>query len=218
MRLLIAIGAVMILAWAVTDLPRSSEIEGIDVSHWQGEIDWRKVGDSGIDFVYLKATEGLKGVDSSHSRHKKTLKSLGMLHGSYHFLKPDADGAEQARHFIEVADPRTSDLLPVVDVETAGSRLPEVLESYVSEIRSRLGVEPIIYVSPAFWNEHLAPHATKDWPNILWVAEYGVKTPKDTRGIGPWTIWQYTNAGTVPGIKGRVDRDRARSIRHIRMP
>ena len=216
MRLLLAIAAVMILAWGLTDLRRGIGIEGIDVSHWQGEIDWRKVRDSGIDFVYLKATEGVDGVDRSHAGHRKTLSSLGMLHGSYHFLAPDLDGAAQARHFIEVADPRSSDLLPVVDVETAGARLPEVLKAYIAEIRSRLGVDPVIYVSPAFWNEHLAPHG-KDWPNVLWVAEYGVKTPKATRGIGPWTIWQYTNAGSVPGIKGRVDRDRARSMRHIRM-
>ena len=218
MRFLFVIIPALILAWVLTTHPRSGPVEGIDVSHWQGDVDWKTVRESGIDFVFLKSTEGLKGVDPSFMKHHDALKSLGMLHGAYHFLKPDVDGAEQARHFMTITKAAECDLLPVVDVETAGPRLPEVLRDYVAEIRRGLDVDPIIYVSPAFWNDNIAPHSSEAWPNILWIAEYGVRTPKATSLIGPWRIWQYTNAGHVPGVEGKVDRDRARSIRDIRMP
>ena len=193
------------------------ELKGLDVSHWQGEIDWSKVRQSGIRFAFVKATQGRDSIDPMFKSNWAALAEGSLLRGAYHFLVPDVDGAEQARHFLKTVNFGTGDLLPVVDVETAGTGLPKVLADFLAEVRKELSVDPIIYVSPYFWNDNIAPTLTAPLPNALWIAEYGVKTPRSTSRIGPWTIWQYSQSGKVPGIQGKVDLDRAKTLEGLRI-
>ncbi|MEC8818511.1 MAG: glycoside hydrolase family 25 protein [Planctomycetota bacterium] len=215
--LVVAAGVAGSLLAAVQDPPppptkEAKPVEGIDVSHYQGAIDWSRVEGAGIEFAYIKATQGTRWVDPRFKENWKAVAGTSIRRGAYHFLEPDVDGTRQAKHFLATVELEAGDLLPVVDVETPGPDLATNLERFLAEVRRQKGYEAMIYVSPAFWNDHLAGRRETPWPNPLWVAEYGVSTPKATRGIGPWIIWQYTQDGRVEGIEGPVDRDRARTV------
>ena len=186
-------------------------VEGIDVSHHQGEIDWTKVKDDGIVFAFMKATQGLRFVDPRFKLNWAATEKAGIIRGAYHFLEADQDGAAQAKHFMKTVDFTKGDLIPVVDVERKGKDLARTLKAFLAELKGTLGVDAVIYVSPSFWNEHLASAFESPLPNPLWVAEYGVTTPMAVEKIGPWLIWQYTRSGKVDGVSGPVDRNRART-------
>ena len=197
---------------------KNAAVEGIDVSRWQGSVDWSQVESGGVRFVFVKVTQGAREVDPKLKENWAALGRTKILRGGYHFLEPEVDGALQARHFLAHVKPASGELIPAVDVEKAGPRLHQVLKDYLAEMKKQTGLDAIIYASPAFWNEHIAPHLEKDLTNPFWIAEYGVRTPKVAHRIGPWAIWQYTEEGRVPGIKGKVDRDRARTLKAITVP
>ena len=198
-----------------TNLVPPGDVEGIDVSHWQGEIDWKEVGTTDIGFAFVKATEGRNSVDPRFETNWKALGTSHIVRGAYHFLLPDIDGTEQARHFLDTVTLGPGDLYPVVDVEKAGPKVGEVLRDFLAHVKQTLSVDPIIYVSPAFWEDHLAAGMPEKVPNMLWIAEYQVEKPRSTSRIGPWMIWQYSQGGTIRGIKEKVDLDRAKSLEAI---
>lgn len=202
-----------------TVMPDEELVEGIDVSHYQGRIDWPKVRNDGIVFAIMKATQGLRAVDPRFKFNWEASKKAGLSRGAYHFLEPDQDGTAQAQHFLRTVEFTKGDLIPAVDVERKGEALTRTLKDFLAEVKKSLGVDAVIYVSPSFWNEHLADAFEEPLPNPLWIAEYDVSAPKTTRGIGPWLVWQYSKTGRVDGIAGPVDRDRARTLtgdHHIR--
>lgn len=218
-RHLLPITIVVLTVLSLTGIgPATSGTEGIDVSRWQGTVDWSRVESAGVRFAFVKATQGAREVDPKLKENWAALARTKILRGAYHFLEPEVDGAKQARHFLAHVTPASGELLPAVDVEKAGPRLHQVLKDYLAEMKKRTGLDAIVYASPAFWNEHIAPHLEEDLPNPFWIAEYGVRTPKVAHRVGPWAIWQYSQEGQVPGIKGKVDRDRARTLKTIRIP
>ena len=172
---------------------------------------------AGIRFAFVKVTQGAREVDPRFEENWAALARTRIVRGAYHFLEPDVDGAVQARHFLAHVKPTSGELLPAVDVEKAGPRLHRTLLDYVGEIRKRTGLEPIIYASPAFWNDHVAPHLEEALPTSL---DCRVRRAhaEGTNRIGPWSIWQYSEEGRVPGIDGKVDRDRAQDLRAITIP
>ena len=215
----IIVGVSLVLFGAATaqDPPQQDEateiVEGIDVSHFQGTIDWDAVEGAGIEFAYIKATQGTTWVDPRFSENWKQVGKTGIRRGAYHFFEPDVDGTAQAKHFLSTVSLEEGDLLPVVDVETNGPGLLVNLEKFLEETKRQTKLDAMIYVSPAFWNEHLAEKRSEPWPNPLWIAEYGVTAPRAALGLAPWVVWQYEENGRVAGIEGPVDRDRARQIR-----
>ena len=224
-RLLLALGSCLSLSSGCQDLPHTSAeatpIRGIDLSHFQGDVNFKDVAGGGMRFVFLKATEGAKYTDPRFATNWKAAKEAGLIRGAYHFLHPTVDGAAQARHFLSVVTLAPGDLPPVVDVERArgntNTGLADTLKGFLGEIRKATGVDAIIYVSPAFWKEHLQEHITAPLPNPLWVAEYGVDTPRELKHLPPWTFWQYSNNGSSPGVKGHVDQDYGRNVEAIRI-
>ena len=193
--------------------PQEDEIvEGIDVSHYQGIIDWPTVEGADIRFAYIKATQGTQWVDPRFVENWSAVARTSIRRGAYHFLEPDVDGTAQAKHFLKTVKLKEGDLLPVVDVETKGPNLRVNLEKFLNEVKRQTKLDAMIYVAPAFWNDHLETARKDAWPNPLWIAEYGVSTPKAAGSLGPWLVWQYEQDGRVPGIKGPVDRDRARRV------
>ena len=193
--------------------PQEDEIvEGIDVSHYQGIIDWPTVEGADIRFAYIKATQGTKWVDPRFVENWSAVAKTTIRRGAYHFLEPDVDGTAQAKHFLKTVELKKGDLLPVVDVETKGPNLRVNLEKFLTEVKRQTKLDAMIYVAPAFWTDHLETAREDPWPNSLWIAEYGVSTPKAAGSLGPWLVWQYEQDGRVPGIKGPVDRDRARRV------
>ena len=188
---------------AQADLPRE---HGIDVSHYSGEIDWERVSAAGYSFVYVKATEGVDSADPLFLEHWQTLGELGIPRGAYHFYVTEDDPKEQARFFLGHVEHRPGDLPPVVDVEVLGHGtkpgLPGRLRRFLELVELELGVTPIIYTSPSFWNAHLDP-SFGCYP--LWLAEYGTSEPQLPHGWTSWLMWQFEADAEVPGIEKGAD-------------
>ena len=197
--------------------------QGVDVSHWQGDVRWLEVASEPVTFAFAKATEGDRYADPRFHYNWREMKKAGLVRGAYHFLDPMADGASQADHFLHVvSDLEAGDFLPVVDVErmkrASNRALAKVLDDFIERIRGRTGLDCIIYVSPDFWTEHLLPVQSGMRNQPLWVADYDTRAPRSLKGLPPWTIWQYARRGRLPGIDGHCDRLRGRSLDAARIP
>jgi GH25 family lysozyme M1 (1,4-beta-N-acetylmuramidase) len=195
-------------------------LEGIDVSHWQGQIDWPMVAAAGKKFVIMKATEATDFVDWMYATNHAGARAAGMATTAYHFANPGAtpgDAVAEANHFVDVAALTDGDLVPALDLEQSGglstTGLRNWVASWLAQVTLRLGVKPMIYVSPAFWVRYLGDttYFADAGYQILWIAHWGVSSPtvpaQNWGGRG-WTFWQYSNCGSVPGISGCVDLDR----------
>lgn len=182
---------------------------GIDVSHYQGNIDWDVLAtDSHASFVYLKATEGLDNVDNTYERNLAEAKRKGILVGTYHFFRGNVSAHNQFANFKRAFDPSKQDLLPVVDVEVmpkgmSKSRFDSCLEDLLAMIEDEYGRKPIIYTGKNFYNKHFYgtrfAHRYK-----FWIATYAPEQPV-LDGNDDYLIWQYSAKGKVKGIKGFVD-------------
>ena len=186
----------------------SNQLSGIDVSKWQGTVNWKSVQQAGIAFAFARATYGGSEVDSYFSENWQGIKAAGILRGAYHFFLAADDPAQQAEFFIRTVgslDP--DDLPPVIDVESASgvsSNLAADVQTWLTTVEQGLGRRPIIYTAPSYWNENLTG-GFGDYP--LWVAEYGVSSPKAVNGWTDWTFWQYSSTGKVAGVNTAVDLD-----------
>jgi len=195
--------------------------EGIDVSHWQGTIDWNLVAASGKRFAYMKASEGTTLVDDTYAGNRAQAKALGLFVGAYHFARPGrnvGDAIAEADYFVAMSQLVAGDLLPVLDLEVTGGLAPvelqEWVKGYLGRIYERTGARGVIYTSPTFWRNNMAD---TNWFAIngyrtLWVAHWisdpAPTVPGGNWGGTGWTFWQYTSSGSVPGITGRVDLNR----------
>jgi GH25 family lysozyme M1 (1,4-beta-N-acetylmuramidase) len=199
----------------------STRLEGIDVSHWQGTIDWAKVRAAGKRFAYIKASEHTSFVDDKYQTNRSRAKSAGLKVGAYHFARPNigtTDAYAEADHFIETADWTTGELRPVLDLEDTGglssSALQTWVKAFLQRVYDRTGVRGVIYVSPAFWSSKMGNSTwfAKNGYDVLWIAHWTTASspsvPAENWGGKSWTFWQYTSDGSVPGISGRVDLDR----------
>ncbi|MEO8477890.1 MAG: glycoside hydrolase family 25 protein [Actinomycetota bacterium] len=194
-------------------------IPGIDISHWQGTIDWARVAGSGKAFVFMKATDDDNYVDPTFAANRAGARANGLLVGAYHFARPDpstGDARREARFFVKVADPSPGSLLPVLDIETSQGLdqqgVTRWARTWVAEVRALTGVTPLVYTSPYGWQTRTGDTrlVARDGAP-LWVAHWGVSSPTlpaaDWDGHG-WVVWQHTSDGHVAGIAGRVDLDK----------
>ena len=203
---------------------RRATLPGIDVSHWQGTIDWASVADAGPRFVFMKATDDTDYVDPTFATNRAQARANGLSVGAYHFARPDpsrGDARREARHFVDVADPEPGDLLPVLDIETSQglghTGVTRWARTWVRVVRSLTGVTPLVYTSPYGWATRTGDTrmlARDGAP--LWVAHWGVSSPtlpaNGWDGNG-WVVWQHTSSGHVSGIRGDVDLDRLSGTR-----
>lgn len=189
-------------------------ISAIDVSHWQGKIDWKKVKESGIKKAYIKSTQGVGSTDQFCKINAENAIIEGIDIGYYHFASLNThdefkDATEEADYFSHVLNTLPSPKLPVVlDIESnkAGLTKDEVL-NWIKTFFLRLEANRImnyaIYSYCPFLNDNLPPN--HGLGNIkLWLASY-TKTPKLPNGWDKIWIWQYSCDGSVPGVNGRVD-------------
>ena len=191
-----------------------TEIKGIDVSHWQGDIDWSDVYNSGYRFAFVKATEGDSWTDKNFVRNMNGGNSAGVLMGSYHFARPDLgnDAIDEAQHFINVAGSylKSGYLRPVLDLEVGSNigiqDLSNWVHTWMNTVKSITGVQPILYVNSNYANNYLDNSISQ---YDLWIAywTYDSKTYVNTGIWNDWDFWQYSNQGSVPGINGNVDLD-----------
>jgi GH25 family lysozyme M1 (1,4-beta-N-acetylmuramidase) len=191
-------------------------IKGIDVSNHQDRIDWSRVKADGISFAYLKASEGQTFADAKYRAHVTGARSVGIKTGAYHFARPDTnsddpagDARAEADWFLSLAAPRSGDLLPALDLETAGLPPEQMIlwtRAWLDRVRRTTGARPLLYTYPAFWSALGGTKTFRLYP--LWIANYEVSEPQLPAGWGRYAVWQYTASGTVDGIPGRVDMDR----------
>jgi lysozyme len=208
---------------------------GVDVSRFQGAIDWPTVASSGIRFAFVQASRGSGadcvtrpeqcGPDPYFAANRLAATSTGIRVGAYHraFASGSTVPAARADALIEanlfiagVGTLQPGELVPVLDVEspfigmTSGS-LRIWIRVFVKRVTKKLGRKPMIYTNASSWSAtgNTSEFAKARYP--LWVAEWGVSRPtvpaNNWAGRGFW-VWQYTNSGSVPGISGRVDMDR----------
>ena len=201
--------------------PASSLTEGIDVSHWQGTIDWAKVRAAGKKFAFIKASEHTSFVDNKYQTNRSNAKAAGLKVGAYHFARPDlgtTDAYAEADHFMKTAAWKSGELRPVLDLEDTGglssSALQTWVKAFLQRIYDRTGERAIIYVSPSFWTTKMGNSTwfAKNGYDVLWIAHWTTgsspSTPAENWGGKGWTFWQYTSDGSVSGISGRVDLNR----------
>lgn len=186
------------------------KLEGIDVSHWEGRIDFSEVRRAGIRIVYIKASEGDRGVDPDFERNYREAQTAGLKIGFYHYLtaRTVEEGREQARHFAGVIREKRYEACPVMDFESFGDldreQINAVSLAFLRELEM-LTKKMVAVYSDASNAANVFDERLAFYP--LWIAEYGVKRPEMNNDWREWAGWQYTDAGRVRGIKGTVDRD-----------
>lgn len=199
----------------------AADITGPDVSGHQhpygASIDWTKVKNSGRNFSFVKATEGVGYTNPYFTSDWAAIKANGMVRGSYHYARPDSSStsaAAQARYFVSVAGKMqgNGDLAPVLDLEDAGGLSPAQLVTWVhtwlDTTTSLTGRTPIIYTYPYFWRSAMG-NDTGFTQHPLWIADYnGGTSPQLVGGWKSWTFWQYTDRGAVTGVPTAVDISR----------
>ncbi len=170
---------------------------GIDVSHWQGNIDWQKVALADVRFVFIRATNGESGTDRQFTNNWQGAEAVGLLRGVYHYYRPDQDPVAQANHMIDVAG-TDAELPYVLDLEERDG-IRDTLRDDGQRFLERVFVNDTgtteIYTSPAFWSEKMRP---APWAAAydLWIANYtSAPEPIVPAPWEQWTFWQYTDSG-----------------------
>ena len=185
-----------------------ADVVGIDVSHHQGNIDWQAVARGGVDFVYIKATEGATYIDAKFRHNAHEAHKAGLMVGAYHYFRMTSSVDEQFDNFKKATLGLSLDLIPMIDVETSDGKskkgVQRNLDKFIELIKDEYGVSPMIYGTQRSYNELCAPKYNH---LHLYIGRYGNQPPK-LLGNGGYTIWQYTENGTVEGINKNVDKCR----------
>ncbi|WP_330924272.1 glycoside hydrolase family 25 protein [Candidatus Sororendozoicomonas aggregata] len=195
---------------AVLSVPNhgASSPQGIDVSHYQGQVQWDRV-ESQYQFAFIKATEGTHYTDPKYDENIHSIADTSLLFGAYHFFSPDQDALTQAKHFIKTTGDVAHPLPPVLDVEVNPSDGSESLRAavkiWLKHVEQQTGCRPIIYTNRNYWSRHFDA-SFNDYP--LWISEY--TTAEDRLRSIPWSFWQFTERGRVAGVSGLVDKSRFR--------
>ncbi|WP_244404142.1 glycoside hydrolase family 25 protein [Fulvimarina pelagi] len=196
------------------DKPSDYPVHGIDVSKYQGEIDWNAVRNGGIEFAYLKSTEGGDILDSRFLENWREAKRAGVPRGAYHFWYHCRPGVEQAAWFIRNVPKDPSALPPVIDVEwtpfspTCTKRPPreelirEVM-AMANKLEAHYGQRPVLYIPIDVHRDRWvdATNSHEIWARA--VADH----PDNVYERRKFRFWQYTERGSVPGIRGGVDKN-----------
>lgn len=180
-------------------------LRGIDVSHYQGAIDWAAVARDDVAFAYVKATEGVDDHDAQFARNWRGARRAGLRVGAYHYFIFCRSGRAQARNFLAVAPPSRAALAPAVDLEPArscparltGARMRSELDEFLAVVEAHEKRRAVLYVTPAFYAAYRS---------------YLPKRPMWRRSMmskpvphGPWSYWQYHDRGRVAGVRTLVD-------------
>lgn len=190
------------------------KVKGIDISGWQGAIDWNKATNQGdIDFAFIKASEGSTIKDKMFLRHWDAANEAGVLTGAYHFFRMSTSGKQQAKFFSDIINPKRGlslQLPPVMDWEAhdgnpSDNDVEQGLE-FLHEVVRLTGAKPIIYTGPYFFKSLGSKALQNDLHKYaLWIANYGVTCPLVPPPWQKWSFWQYTDKLIIPGYSSGVD-------------
>lgn len=198
----------------------AGKVKGLDLSHHNGTVDFKKVKAAGFSFVHLKASEGFTYTDPTYLSNVKAAKAAGLHVGAYHFARPDTsknDAVNEANYFVTLLKKESTDLLPVLDLEaskiTSASALASWVDTFVTTVKKATNKPVMVYTGLWFMNNY-PTLSTKLSKYPLWVSYYRTSPPPNN-GWTSWTEWQYTDKGTVPGVSGNVDLNVATSLEDI---
>ena len=192
------------------EYPEGYEIHGIDISHYQGKIDWEQLKNAMIKgcpvrFVIIKSTEGSSRLDENFRENFNQARDFGFIRGVYHFWSNKSTAREQAYYFLDQVHLTDGDLPPVLDIEHKPA--DKSVEDFQRDVLTWLHIvedkyhaKPIIYTYYKFKEQYLSAPVFDEYP--YWIAHYYVDK---VQYKGKWKFWQHTDVGKLPGIKGYVD-------------
>ena len=192
------------------EYPEGYEIHGIDITHYQGKIDWEQLKNAMIKgcpvrFVIIKSTEGSSRLDENFRENFNQARDFGFIRGVYHFWSNKSTAREQAYYFLDQVHLTDGDLPPVLDIEHKPA--DKSVEDFQRDVLTWLHIvedkyhaKPIIYTYYKFKEQYLSAPVFDDYP--YWIAHYYVDK---VQYKGKWKFWQHTDVGKLPGIKGYVD-------------
>jgi GH25 family lysozyme M1 (1,4-beta-N-acetylmuramidase) len=188
----------------------ASNVKVIDVSHYQGTIDWKAVKADGVKGAFIKATEGRTGLDEKLAIYALEASAVQMPVGFYHYARPENnDPLSEAAQFVKAVKLYKATFPYMLDVEgdamgakIGNGKLSAWCFAWLQEVERLTGHPTMIYSGANFAKNYLGSQLAK-WP--LWVAHYGVNTPMANSTWDKWSIFQYTSTGAVKGIAGNVD-------------
>lgn len=191
-------------ATTITQNASNESLWGIDISHHQQKVDWDALAEHNKpDFIFLKCSEGRTHKDTKYDTYKKEANKRGIVTGAYHFFSYQSSGKDQALHFIQHANLKEGDLIPVLDIEYKKNRpsnaaIRKEVGAFCAVIREAYGVNPIIYCEYSYYNNILKSEFA-DYH--YWICDFRGEPQND------YVFWQYTDSGEVKGI-GKVDNNR----------
>ncbi len=178
-------------------------VAGIDISAHNGNIDFRAVARDGVQFVWIKATEGATFRDKKFSSNHQKAGEAGLKRGAYHFFRFDKDGVEQAINLLEAIGDRKLEMGVAIDVETSSNPSDiddELIKERIAEMVEYInlrGLAPTLYCNKTDYYRYMAD----SFPgNSLWICSFSSDPIAE-----PWTFWQYNHKGSIKGAKGAVD-------------
>ncbi|WP_313532293.1 GH25 family lysozyme [Shinella sp.] len=191
--------------------PKNYQVHGVDVSRWQGDIDWMKLRTQGANFAFIKATDGGDHLDPMFQKNWRLAKEAGIRRGAYHFFYWCRVASSQAEWFIRNV-PRDPDALPpVIDAEYNGdsackarlsrAKYVEKIKVFAEMLERHYGKRPIIYTAPDFYEDNLSGELTQYPFWLRSVAAHPSKRYPNRR----WTFWQYSGSGLSHGVSGKID-------------
>lgn len=183
------------------------EVWGVDVSAYQGNVDWRELRRQGVEFAFIKATEGSGMVDRCFAENWENAQTAGVPAGAYHFFSYDSPGETQAENFMAQVPVTPGALPPVVDIEFYGDKaqnppdretVREILDPLLERLESHYGQKPVLYVTYRTYKLYIQGEY-EDYP--LWVTR-PLLAPLDK----DWTFWQYSHSARLSGYQGKEER------------
>lgn len=190
-------------------------VRGVDVSHYQGEIDWEVLSGQRIAFAYIKATEGSSHTDEKFAVNYAEARKTPLKTGAYHFFSFDSPGASQAEHFISTVEAFEGMMAPAVDVEFYGNKkdnppdadqVEKELKEYLELVEEAYGMKPVIYATMEAWELYIRDRFDEYplWIRDIWKFPMPLSGSEDGRERGI-TFWQYTNRGRLKGFSGEEE-------------
>jgi lysozyme len=191
--------------------PKPFQVHGVDVSRWQGRIDWQKLKAHGANFAFIKATDGGDHLDPMFRSNWKAAAEAGIPRGAYHFMYWCRNAESQAKWFIRNVPRQAGALPPVIDVEWNGEsrcrqrlsrkRVLEKMTVFSDMLERHYGQRPIIYTAPDFYDDNLRGA----FPNHTFWLRSVAAHPADRYPNRDWVFWQYSGTGLSKGVAGRID-------------
>ena len=191
--------------------PRHYQVHGVDVSRWQGDIDWMKLRTQGANFAFIKATDGGDHLDPMFQKNWRKAKEAGIKRGAYHFFYWCRVASSQAEWFIRNVPKDPDALPPVIDAEYNGessckrrltrAQYVEKIQVFSDMLERHYGKRPIIYTAPDFYEDNLSGELKNHPFWLRSVAAHPSKRYPNRR----WVFWQYSGSGLSHGVTGKID-------------